>query len=412
MTRLNNYPLLILVGAVGVALASSLLILVPTLNPPPEDIQYLLLYMGGSSTVTIGGVYIFYKRHWIGHLNSLRWTLLVIILITVVLIFANVYFTLQLMYISQHDMMLTTALLVFAGILAFISAMLIASSIIERIHHLNDASEKLAHGELHTRVEIHGNDELAQLAVMFNYMAKMLEETHHQQRQLEQSRRDLIAWASHDLRTPLAAIRAMNEAMLDGVVADAETTRRYRQQIHQELQHLSQLIDDLFDMAQLDAGHLKLNRKPTPLSQLIDTALASLNARANQKNITIQSHIPPELPLMIIAPDKIQRVLYNLLDNAIHHTPNGGTVLVSVVTEKSGVSVTVHNTGSVISADDLPHIFEAFYRGERSRSKDSSGYRGTGLGLAIARGFIEAHGGSIKVMSNSHAGTSFTFSLM
>ena len=412
MTRLNNYPLLMLVGAVGVALASSLLILVPTLNPPAEDIQLLLLYMGGSSTVTIGGVYIFYKRHWIGHLNSLRWTLLVIILITVVLIFANVYFTLQLMYISQHDMMLTTALLVFAGILAFISAMLIASSIIERIHHLNDASEKLAHGELHTRVDIRGNDELAQLAVMFNYMAQMLEETHHQQRQLEQSRRDLIAWASHDLRTPLAAIRAMNEAMLDGVVTDGETTRRYRQQIHQELQHLSQLIDDLFDMAQLDAGHLKLNRKLTPLSQLIDTALTSLNARANQKNILIQSRIPPELPLLNIAPDKIQRVLYNLLDNAIHHTPNGGTVSVSVVPEKSGVLVTVHNTGSVIPADDLAHIFEAFYRGERSRSKDSSGYRGTGLGLAIARGFVEAHGGSIKVMSNAQDGTSFTFSLM
>jgi len=412
LTRLNNYPLLMLVGAVGVALASSLLILVPTLNPPAEDIQLLLLYMGGSSTVTIGGVYIFYKRHWIGHLNSLRWTLLVIILITVVLIFANVYFTLQLMYISQHDMMLTTALLVFAGILAFISAMLIASSIIERIHHLNDASEKLAHGELHTRVDIRGNDELAQLAVMFNYMAQMLEETHHQQRQLEQSRRDLIAWASHDLRTPLAAIRAMNEAMLDGVVTDGETTRRYRQQIHQELQHLSQLIDDLFDMAQLDAGHLKINRKLTALSQLIDTALTSLNARANQKNILIQSRIPPELPLLNIAPDKIQRVLYNLLDNAIHHTPNGGTVSVSVVPEKSGVLVTVHNTGSVIPADDLAHIFEAFYRGERSRSKDSSGYRGTGLGLAIARGFVEAHGGSIKVMSNAQDGTSFTFSLM
>jgi len=401
-----------LVGAVGVALASSLLILVPTLNPPPEDIQLLLLYMGGSSTVTIGGVYIFYKRHWIGHLNSLRWTLLVIILITVVLIFANVYFTLQLMYISQHDMMLTTALLVFAGILAFISAMLIASSIIERIHHLNDASEKLAHGELGTRVEIHGNDELAQLAVMFNYMAKMLETTHHQQRQLEQSRRDLIAWASHDLRTPLAAIRAMNEAMLDGVVTDGETTRRYRQQIHLELQHLSQLIDDLFDMAQLDAGHLALNRKLTALPTLINTAINSLNARARQKNITVQSHIPDDLPLLNIAPDKIQRVLSNLLDNAIHHTPNGGTVSVSVVPEKNGVAVTVHNTGSVIAEADLAHIFEAFYRGEKSRSKDSSGYRGTGLGLAIARGFVEAHGGSIKVMSNAQDGTSFTFSLM
>ncbi|HRF98875.1 MAG TPA: HAMP domain-containing protein, partial [Aggregatilineales bacterium] len=162
MTRLNNHPLLLLGGAIIFALSASLLFIIISLNPPMADIRLLLLYMGGSSTVTVGGVYIMYKQGWIGHFNSLRWTLLIIILITVVLVFANVYFTLQLMYISQHDMMLTTGLLVFAGILAFISAMLIASSLIERIHHLNSATEKLAHGQLHTRVNIQGNDEIAQ----------------------------------------------------------------------------------------------------------------------------------------------------------------------------------------------------------------------------------------------------------
>ncbi|HRF98202.1 MAG TPA: HAMP domain-containing sensor histidine kinase, partial [Aggregatilineales bacterium] len=175
--------------------------------------------------------------------------------------------------------------------------------------------------------------------------------------------------------------RAMNEAMLDGVVNDAETTRRYRQQIHQELQHLSQLIDDLFDIAQLDAGHLKLNRKPTTLSDLITTALTGLSARAYQKNITIKSDVPEGMPPINIAPDKIQRVLYNLLDNAIHHTPMGGIVSVSVTSAKNGVAVHIHNTGSVIIAEDLAHIFEPFYRGERSRSRNSDGYRGTGLGL-------------------------------
>lgn len=412
MTRLNTHPLFLLGGAIVFALTISILFIVITLNPPMQDIQLLLIYMGGSSTVTVGGVYILYKRGWIGHLTSLRWALLIIILITVVLVFANVYFTLHLMYISQHDMMLTTGLLVFAGILAFISAMLIASSLIERIHHLNQASEKLAHGELHTRVNIDGNDEIAQLATMFNYMAKTLEETHTQQQLLEQSRRDLIAWASHDLRTPLAAIRAMNEAMLDGVVNDAETIRRYRQQTHQELQHLSQLIDDLFDIAQLDAGHLKLNRKPTALPDLITTAITGVSARAYQKNIVIHSDIAPNLPAINIAPDKIQRVLYNLLDNAIQHTPADGHINVAVAQQKNGVAVTIHNTGSVILSDDLPHIFEPFYRGERSRSRNSSGYRGTGLGLAIARGFIEAHGGIIEATSSIESGTTFTFTLM
>lgn len=390
----------------------SFIIIIPTLQPPAQDIQSLLIYMGASSTLTIGGVYMLYRGGWIGHFSSLRWTLAVIILITIVLIFANVYFTLQLMYISQHDMMLTTGLLIFAGILAFISAMLIASSLIERIRRLDNAAEQVAKGALHTRVDMRGNDELAQLASMFNHMAQTLEEAREKEHRIEQNRRDWIAWASHDLRTPLASIRAMNEAMLDGVVTDPDTIRRYRQQIHQEIRHLSQLIDDLFDLSQLDTGHLKLNRVQTHLSDLIHTAIAGLTARAEQKSVTIASDIAPNLPLLAIAPDKIQRVLYNLLDNAVHHTPNGGRVTLSVTYQHNQVSVRVHNTGSVIAPDDLPHIFERFYRGERSRAKSSaSGYRGTGLGLAIARGFIEAHGGTIHVTSTAHDGTAFTFTL-
>jgi signal transduction histidine kinase len=127
--------------------------------------------------------------------------------------------------------------------------------------------------------------------------------------------------------------------------------------------------------------------------------------------VPILSEIEPELPMVDITPDKIQRVLYNLLDNAIHHTPQGGQVTLKVYRRHREVEVSVHNTGSTIPPEELPRIFERFYRGERSRARSSSGYRGTGLGLAIARGFVEAHGGTIQAISDPQQGTTFTFTL-
>jgi signal transduction histidine kinase len=411
LIRISLYPLLALIVTVVAAFAAAMIVVVPVLNPPLQDVQLLFLFMGGSGGATVGVVYVLYKKRLAQWFNSLRWTLLAIILLTVLLVFLNVFVTAQLMFISAHDLVLTTGLLIFAGMIAVISALLIASSLIERIHVLGEATQRLARGELHTRLKAEGNDELAQLAALFNQMAAQLEVIDREKRLLEQSRRDLVAWASHDLRTPLAAVRAMNEAMLDGVVADSETMMRYRQQIHREVEHLGRLIDDLFEIVQMDAGHLNLTRTLTSLSNLIGDTLNSISARAAQRNVTVISDIEDGLPVVYIAPDKIQRVLYNLLDNAIHHTPPDGQVTISARQAGAGVQVSVHNTGSVIPAEDQPRIFERFYRGERSRARGSSGDRGTGLGLAIARGFVEAHGGSINVTSEAGRGTTFTFIL-
>lgn len=411
MIRLNVSPLVSLLGTVVFAFVVAMAVCIPVLNPSMQDVQQLFGFMGSSGVVTVGIVYLLYKRKLVQSFTSLRWTLLMIILLTVLLVFVNVFVTAQLMFISQHDLILTTALLIFAGIVAVISVIYIASSMIERIQQLSEAARKLGRGELNTRLAIQGNDELAHLATLFNQMAHELEVVDKEKRLLEQSRRDLVAWASHDLRTPLTAVRAMNEAMLDGVVSDAETVNRYRQQIQREVEHLGRLIDDLFEIAQMDAGNLNLTRKLTALPELISTTLGSISARAAQKNIVVNSNIEESLPMMYIAPDKIQRVLYNLLDNAIHHTPPGNTVTLTVRRQNKGVQFIVHNTGSAIPEEELPRIFERFYRGERSRAQTSNGYRGTGLGLAIARGFVEAHGGTIRVASDPERGTTFTFSL-
>jgi signal transduction histidine kinase len=291
LTRLNVYPVLALIATVLLAYAAAMLIVVPSLNPPPQDVQLLFLFMSGSGGITVGGIYVLYRRRIIQRFASLRYALVAIIILTVLLVFINVYVTAKLMFISQHDLVLTTALLIFAGLIAAISVVLITGSLTERIDQLGEAATRLGSGDLGTRIPVEGKDELARLATLFNQMAKALEDVGRQKSLLEQSRRDLVAWASHDLRTPLASVRALNEAMLDGVVSDPETVRRYRQQIHAEIEHLGNLIDDLFELAQMDAGHLNLNRKLTSLPDLITTTLGSISARAAQNSVSVMSLI-------------------------------------------------------------------------------------------------------------------------
>jgi two-component system sensor histidine kinase ResE len=181
--------------------------------------------------------------------------------------------------------------------------------------------------------------------------------------------------------------------------------------MQKELEHLTHLIDDLFELSRLDVRRLALVREPTSLRDLLSDTLGSLTAQAKQHDIKLMDVIAPGVDVVNIAADKIQRVLYNLLDNALHHTPPGGTITLSVQRTGNQVKIGVHNTGSTVSTGDLPHLFESFYRGETARTQQSNGYRGTGLGLAIARGFVEAHGGQIQVESQADNGTTFTFTL-
>jgi signal transduction histidine kinase len=405
------YPLPQLILAVLAAFGLSMLVIVPILQPPAADIQQLFMYMTATGLATILLVYAVYRLGFLQRLISLRWTLAVIIAMTILLIFANVWVTAQLMFISQHDLVLTTGLLVFAGVIAAIAALVVASALRERIHHLAGGVRALAQGRLETRLRASGNDELAQLETMFNQTAARLQALDAQKRELDQMRRDLIAWVSHDLRTPLAAMRAMNESLLDGVVSDPQTTQRYLRDIQAEMQHLGQLIDDLFELAQVETERLPLNRQVISLRDLISDTLSGLGTRADSQGVTIEAHISPEVDVAHLAPDKIQRVLYNLLDNALAYTPVGGRVTLQAARRGDAVEIQVHNTGSHIDSGDLPRVFESFYRGEQSRSRRERERRGTGLGLAIVRGFIEAHGGAVKVQSSPESGTTFTCTL-
>jgi signal transduction histidine kinase len=178
-----------------------------------------------------------------------------------------------------------------------------------------------------------------------------------------------------------------------------------------EVQHLSRLIDDLFEMAKLDAGRLDTDIDRASLKDLISDVLSSMSAQADRRQVKLCGSVSEDVDPVMMAPDKIQRVLYNLIDNALQHTPPQGEVTIRACRENDQARVDVHNTGPAIDPIHLPHIFTSFYRGDRSRVRDEDGRRGTGLGLAIARGFVEAHHGRLWVESCADSGTTFSFTL-
>lgn len=408
---LTRYPLLLFIMGVFFSILGAMLVVIPTLNPPAEDMGFLILFMTSTGVLTISVAYILYRLGLVSWFRSLRWSLLVTIILTVLLIFINVWVTAQLMFIEPHDLALTTGLLVFAGMTAITFGYFISSAMTDSIREMAAATEKLASGDLTTRLDVHGNDELANLGKAFNWMASSLQQIDDQKRMLEQTRRDLIAWISHDLRTPLASMRVMIEAMTDGVVDDPETTARYLQNTQYEIQHLSRMIDSLFELAQLDTGQVNLNIQMASLRDLISDTLGSMIAHAKQQHIDLAGEVDDSVDPIYIAPDKIQRVLYNLVHNAILYTPPQQKITLTARPSGDEVRVDVHNSGAAIATDEIPHIFDSFYRGERSRTKNTTGHRGAGLGLAIARGFVEAHGGKIWVESSPDTGTTFSFTL-
>lgn len=408
---MKRFPLISILFGMCAAMAVAVLFVVLRLQPPAKDVRLLVLFMSGSGIFTVLLAYTLYRRGLVRWFPSLSWSLLTTVVITVVLIFLNVWVTAQLMFISEHDLVLTVALLIFAGLTAFVFGLFIASTITDRISELAHAAEQLAAGRLDTRLSVGGSDELAKLAHTFNWMADSLEKVDQQKRLVEQARRALIAGVSHDLRTPLTSIRVMVEAITDGVVTDPETTRRYMQQSLVELQHLNRLIDDLFELAKLDAGQIDAQFDMASLSDLISDVLSSMRAQAAQRHITLNGSVTPGVDPVYMAPDKIQRVLYNLLDNALRHTPSAGVITVQACRETDVVRVDVHNSGSVIAPEHVPHVFDTFFRVESARVQSADGRRSTGLGLAIARGFIEAHRGRIWVESQVDHGTTFSFTL-
>lgn len=378
------------------------------MQPPLKEIGLMALFLAATALVSVVLGYAAYRSGWLSRAPNLRLSLLAGYALSSLLTFLNVWVTARLMFASPHDLLLATILLIFASGIAMALGLFFSSALADRIKVIEQAAGAISTGRLDTRVSEGGRGELADLARSFNEMASRLQAAERAQEEVQVLRRDLIAWVSHDLQTPLASMRLMVEALADGLISDPGEQARYLRTVQKDIRSLSALIDDLFQMAQLDAGGLSLECDRSSLADLLSDTLESFTETALQQGVTLKVASAAQVDPVYMDTGRVGRVLANLVGNAIRHTPPGGTVSVSAVRTTGGIEVQVTDTGEGISPEDLPFVFDRFYRSEKSRSRMTGG---AGLGLAIARGIITAHGGEISVRSQPGTGTQFTFSL-
>lgn len=287
-----------------------------------------------------------------------------------------------------------------ATIVALALSLFLSRSVIAPIQAMSLATQRISEGRYDERVQVNGADELAQLALYFNQMAEKLN-------QIESMRRRLIGDVSHELRTPLTAIKGSMEGLMDGVLP---ATHETFQQIHAEADRLNRLVDDLQELSRVESLAYELDIRPVDISSLVQTVTKRLAPQAESKRIALDLELAPNLPHILADEDHIVQVLTNLTGNALQYTPEGGRITISAKQVNDNVQTAVRDTGIGIPPEHLAHIFDRFYRVDKSRSRQAGG--GSGIGLTIARALIEAHGGRMWAESaGSEKGSVFTFTL-
>jgi len=325
-----------------------------------------------------------------------------------VLLVACILVVARLMFISGHDLSLLIALVIFSLAVVLPLALVTAMSLAASISDLSRSASAMATGDLSARALVQGSDELARLATTFNQMEERIETASRRQVELERARRSLVAAVSHDLRTPLASLRAAAEALTDGVVSDPPTVERYLASILTEAERLGGLIDDLFELSLIDTGKMHLNLEPIYLADLISDTVESMGHQARTKGVSLSGLAQPDLAPILADPLKIQRVIFNLVQNAIRHTLSEGSVSLEARPVERAVAVSITDTCGGIPSPEIDRLFEPFYRVDPARQRDGTG---AGLGLSIAKGIVEAHGGSIWVENSPERGCRFNFTL-
>lgn len=288
-----------------------------------------------------------------------------------------------------------------AAVAALSCALVVSRSISHRLDVVRDGAAAMASGSLTARVPVDGPDELAELAASFNAMAVSVE-------RLFATRREVVAWASHDLRSPIASLQAMIEATEDGVVPPDH----YLAAMADRVRALGTLVDDLFELASLDAGALTLEFDDVPPERLVDRCLDSFAAEAERRQIRLVGRLPDGLPGVRCAPEAIERVLDNLVANAFRFTPPGGSVVLAAEASDRRVSMTVEDSGVGFDPATVDRAVEPFWQEDGARTFDESGRSHAGLGLAIAKGLVELQGGNLAVDNRPGGGGRVSFTLL
>src|SRR5450432_440590 len=311
-------------------------------------------------------------------------------------------------FLQQANLAIFIAGLIVA-VLVIILSFLFARRLTRPLESLTLAAEQMKQGRYTQRVAVpKTQDELGRLASTFNDMANTIEADVKELRHQEQAQRDLTANIAHDLATPLTAIQGFSEALADEVITDAEGRQETAQRIGREVQRLRRLVKDLQQMSSLESGHAQLDLAPLDMHTLVDETLNVIQPECEQMGVSLQNEIVSETPSVMADSDRITQVLLNLLDNARRHTLKGGSITIRAYSKDNMLCTQIRDTGIGIDATDLPHIFERFYRANRSRSGGSGG---SGLGLSIVKAIITTHGGNIWAESEPGQGTVVTFTL-
>jgi two-component system, OmpR family, sensor kinase len=280
---------------------------------------------------------------------------------------------------------------------AVVVALVVFNPARRRLSALEQAAQRLGEGDLTARASQAGGDEIARVAAAFNRMASELETRDAALRTSDALRRQMMADVSHELKTPLTAMRGYIETLrMPEVALDAEGRDRYFETIDRETRRLERIVKDLLDLARYEHGGIVLQRRLFDIERLFENVAGRHEREAQTKAVAIRIHVDPLADQVIADPDRIEQAVENLVGNALRHTPSGGTITLSAAQADGTATLSVSDTGGGIAPEHLPHVFERFYKVDAARAAESTG---SGLGLSITKAIIERHGGTIRVTS-------------
>ncbi|HWC29905.1 MAG TPA: HAMP domain-containing sensor histidine kinase [Dehalococcoidia bacterium] len=392
----------------ALAIGTAVLVAQVTMEPPRSELMKLAAYLGISGCAAGAVGWLVWNSRWASRNLDLRSKAFAGSLMGGVLGLLNVFLIARLMFIStSHDLWVVAAAIGFSVVLMTAFSLTVASSVAQRLELISGAVRALAEGRSVPDLGLNEADEVAHLAGDVSRLSEKLEASERERARLDRQRVDLTAAISHDLRTPLASVRAMAEALAEGVVDDEAERDRYYRLIQREIERLDRMIGDLFDLAQIDAGALKLQTRRLPLQEIVAEVVDAMQPQATRKGISLSFETPPDgLPDVEIDGGRFERAVSNLVRNAIEHTSAGGEIRASIAREGGWLALTVQDDGEGFDTALTEQVWERFYRADKSRGHAGSG-DGAGLGLSIVRGFVEAHGGQVECTSKPGHGAVF-----
>ncbi len=365
-----------------------------------DEVAVVLIALSWSGGVAAAGL----ALAWLMRSASLRWQVVTIAITAVLAVLAGVIGTARAMFLSDHDFSVVLMVCLVAGLVAALAALVLGSVLARWSRALATQARRLGDEEV---LESSGSGpaEFRYVSTQLIDTSRKLAESRDRERRLEGSRRELVSWVSHDLRTPLAGMRAMTEALEDGMADDPQ---RYLRLIRADVDRMVLLVDDLFELSRINAGVLRLTLEEVAVADVVSEAIASADPVARSRNVHLGGRVEPGLVLQADA-GGLSRVVSNLVTNAIRHTPADGSVEIIGRASPGGVELTVTDGCGGLDPEDIDRVFDMGWQGGRARTPDREGsaeFGHSGLGLAIVKGIVEAHRGEVAV-ANQHPGCRF-----